>query len=382
MPGPIQANQIPSTGPINAVSTDNTTAVSGTSLTPGASATAAPGSATGVSGSSGSGIGVVGISQSNDAINGLSYSSQHAGVSANNDGGGYGLWARGTPAGAFQGNVQISGNVHVNGDAVNDAFYSLSVCPQHAGVSANNNAGGFGLWASGATAGYFQGDVRVVGDALNDAFNSLSHSPVHAGVSANNDAGGFGLWASGATAGCFQGNVQMNGDATVTGTLNVGGDVVLEGADCAEEFDMQANADLDPGTVVVLDQNGALEPGRQGYDRKVAGVISGAGAFRPGMILDRRPNSDRRANSERGAGSDRRGTSDKRAPVALMGKVYCKVDAQYGPVEVGDMLTTSPTSGHAMKASDPARAFGAVIGKALEPLRSGQALVPILVTLQ
>jgi hypothetical protein len=35
-----------------------------------------------------------------------------------------------------------------------------------------------------------------------------------------------------------------------------------------------------------------------------------------------------------------------------------------------------------MKASDPARAFGAVIGKALEPLRSGQALVPILVTLQ
>jgi hypothetical protein len=364
MPEPVQPGEIPSTGPINAVSTDNTTAVSGRSLTAATAATPAPGSATGVAGSSGSGIGVVGISQSNDAINGLSHSAQHAGVSANNDGGGYGLWAKGATAGAFQGNVRISGDVHVTGDALNDAFYSLSACPQHAGVSANNNAGGFGLWASGTTAGYFDGDVRVVGDALNDAFNSLSHSPVHAGVSANNDAGGFGLWASGATAGCFQGNVEMNGDATVTGTLNVGGDVVLEGADCAEEFDMQANADLDPGTVVVLDKNGALEPGRQGYDRKVAGVISGAGQFRPGMILDRRA------------------SSGKRAPIALMGKVYCKVDAQYGQVEVGDLLTTSPTSGHAMKASDPARAFGAVIGKALEPLRSGQALLPILVTLQ
>jgi hypothetical protein len=294
----------------------------------------------------------------------LSHSPQHAGVSANNDAGGYGLWAQGTVAGAF------SGNVRVVGDALNDAFNSLSHSPQHAGVSANNDSGGFGLWASGATSGYFQGNVRVAGDALNDAFNSLSHSPVHAGVSANNDSGGFGLWASGATAGYFQGNVQMAGDATVTGTLNVGGDVILEGADCAEEFDMQTNVDLDPGTVVVLDRNGALEPGGQGYDRKVAGVISGAGQFRPGVILDRHGTSDRR------------GTSDKRAPVALMGKVYCKVDAQYGPVEVGDLLTTSPTSGHAMKASDPARAFGAVIGKALQPLRSGQALLPILIALQ
>jgi hypothetical protein len=367
MPSPTAAKEPPATGPINAVSTDNTPAVSGSSLasaTSAASAAPTPGGANGVVGSSGSGIGVVGTSQSNDAINGLSHSSQHAGVSANNDGGGYGLWAQGAIAGAF------SGDVRVVGDALNDAFNSLSHSPQHAGVSANNDSGGFGLWASGTTAGYFQGDVRVVGDALNDAFNSLSHSPQHAGVSANNDAGGFGLWASGATAGYFQGNVQMTADATVAGTLNVGGDVVLEGADCAEEFDLQSNADLDPGTVVVLDRNGALEPGWQAYDRKVAGVISGAGVFRPGMILDRRPNSDRRGNS------------DYRAPVALMGKVYCKVDAQYGPVEVGDLLTTSPTCGHAMKACDPTRAFGAVLGKALKPLRSGQALLPILVTLQ
>jgi hypothetical protein len=68
--------------------------------------------------------------------------------------------------------------------------------------------------------------------------------------------------------------------------------------------------------------------------------------------------------------------------VAVVGKVYCKVDAQYAPIEVGDLLTTSPTPGHAMKADDPLRAFGAVIGKALRGLQSGQGLVPILVALQ
>src|SRR5271169_5467199 len=61
---------------------------------------------------------------------------------------------------------------------------------------------------------------------------------------------------------------------------------------------------------------------------------------------------------------------------------YCKVDASYSPIEVGDMLTTSATPGCAMKACDPARAFGAVIGKALACVDSGTALIPVLVTLQ
>jgi hypothetical protein len=49
---------------------------------------------------------------------------------------------------------------------------------------------------------------------------------------------------------------------------------------------------------------------------------------------------------------------------------------------VGNMLTTSFTPGHAMKASDPVKAFGAVIGKALRPLRKGKDLIPILIALQ
>jgi hypothetical protein len=68
--------------------------------------------------------------------------------------------------------------------------------------------------------------------------------------------------------------------------------------------------------------------------------------------------------------------------VLWVGKVYSKVDARCSPVEVGDLLTTSGTPRHAMKAVDPWKAFGAVIGKALRSLRDGQGLIPVLVALQ
>jgi len=58
------------------------------------------------------------------------------------------------------------------------------------------------------------------------------------------------------------------------------------------------------------------------------------------------------------------------------------VDASYGAIEVGDLLTTSPTPGHAMKADDPMKAFGAVIGKALRPLEVGQDLIGSIPLLQ
>jgi hypothetical protein len=150
----------------------------------------------------------------------------------------------------------------------------------------------------------------------------------------------------------------------VTGSLNVGGDITMPAADFAEDFQVQAGGAIEPGTVMVLDENGALRPSDKSYDRKVAGVISGAGDYRPGLILGRD------------------NASPGRLPLALVGKVYCKVDATSGPIEVGALLTTSSTTGHAMKADNPVMAFGAVIGKALRPLEAGCGLIPILVALQ
>jgi hypothetical protein len=74
--------------------------------------------------------------------------------------------------------------------------------------------------------------------------------------------------------------------------------------------------------------------------------------------------------------------ADGKRPVALSGRVYCWVDATLGAIEPGDLLTTAPTPGHAMKVADSVKAQGAILGKAMTPLREGRGLVLVLVTLQ
>jgi len=190
------------------------------------------------------------------------------------------------------------------------------------------------------------------------------------GISAN----GTGVWgqtegAGIGVAGSSKDGIGIHGKggrlaAFFEGDVEVTGDIRLANADCAEEFDIVDCEAVEPGTVMVVSDEGALQQSDRPHDKRVAGVISGAGDYRPGLVLDKR-------QSPHG-----------RQPVALLGKVYCKVDAQYAPVEVGDLLTTSATPGHAMKAGDPLLAFGAVIGKALRPLKAGQGLIPILIALQ
>jgi hypothetical protein len=153
-------------------------------------------------------------------------------------------------------------------------------------------------------------------------------------------------------------NVRVRGDITVSG------DVLLQGADCAEQFSAVGTEPPTPGSVVVIDEDGNVRQSEVAYDKKVAGVVSGAGEYHPGLVLDNRP------------------SLNGRIPVALIGKVYCKVDAQYAPIEVGDLLTSSPTPGYAMRATDCQRAFGSVLGKALRPLATGSGLIPVLVALQ
>ena len=152
----------------------------------------------------------------------------------------------------------------------------------------------------------------------------------------------------------------------VHGDIKLTGDVLLLGADCAEDFNIAGVEEIEAGTVMIISQNGALRPSQKSYDKRVAGVISGAGDFRSGIVLDKQAHD----------------AEIQRRPLALVGKVFCKVDASYSPIEVGDLLTSSPTPGHGMKADDPAKAFGTVFGKALRGLENGQGLIPILVCLQ
>jgi hypothetical protein len=150
----------------------------------------------------------------------------------------------------------------------------------------------------------------------------------------------------------------------VAGSIRVSDDIVLVGADCAEEFDIDADSEIEPGTVMVIKSRRTLRHSSHAYDHRVAGIVTGAGNVRPGIVLGR---------------SDNRGRC---VAVALNGTTYCRVDASAQPIEVGDMLTTSNRPGHAMSALDRDRSYGAVIGKALGSLTSGVDLVPVLVALQ
>src|SRR6266508_951182 len=173
-----------------------------------------------------------------------------------------------------------------------------------------------------------------------------------AAVDARNNAG-IGLFAKGGKFAAF-----------FEGVVMVTEDVQLQNADCAEEFSALSGETVEPGTVMVIETERRLQQSTREYDRCVIGVVSGAGDLKPGLVLGKQE-----------------GETD-RVLIGLVGRVYCKVDASYGPIERGDLLTTSNTPGFAMKASDHSRAFGAVIGKALRGLDTGRGLIPIIVALQ
>jgi hypothetical protein len=235
-----------------------------------------------------------------------------------------------------------------------------SVCGEnkHEGIGVlGKSQSGVGVWGSSVDFEGVHAETKSRSTAALAAFQTTLDSDTPA-LYAKHD--GY------RTAAIFEGNVHINGDVHLTRNITVAGDVVLSarGADCAEDFDIAHDGLVEPGTVMVLGDEGALYQSRQAYDKRVAGVISGAGDYRPGIVLDKQP------------------SQLNRQPIALVGKVYCKVDASYAAIAVGDLLTTSSSPGHAMKATDPSMAFGAVIGKALRPLREGCGLIPILIALQ
>ena len=61
--------------------------------------------------------------------------------------------------------------------------------------------------------------------------------------------------------------------------------------------------------------------------------------------------------------------------------VCCKIDADVASVKIGDLLTTGDTKGYAQKVTDPAKAVGAVLGKALASMKKGKGTIPVLVLL-
>jgi hypothetical protein len=202
-------------------------------------------------------------------------------------------------------------------------------------------------------------------------YGVYGESPIAAvyGENTNGNVGylgglGAGVYGKGVVqyAGFFDGDVLVDGKHTVD-VLEITG-----GSDLSEQFDIQSPENMiKPGMLVSIDAEhpGRLQVSRKAYDNKIAGIISGANGIQTGMTMGQQ-------------GSP----VDGAYPVALTGRVFCWADASYGSIQPGDMLTASDTEGHAMKAINRERSFGAVIGKAMTPLKQGRGLVLVLVSLQ
>jgi hypothetical protein len=139
------------------------------------------------------------------------------------------------------------------------------------------------------------------------------------------------------------------------------------GGDYAESIDVLGDRKAyEPGDVIVIDDSvtGKFDKSDKAYSKLVAGVYS----TKPGLV-GRRVTADR---------------PDKAAevPMAMMGIVPTKVTTENGPIERGDLLVSSSIPGYAMKGTDRDRLTGAVIGKALAPLKSGSGVVEVLLALQ
>jgi hypothetical protein len=152
-----------------------------------------------------------------------------------------------------------------------------------------------------------------------------------------------------------------------TGRVYADGGFQPGGADFAES--MAATGDRSKyaaGDLLVIDPGASrhVALAEQPYSTLVAGIYS----TRPGMLGTTRKMDESAPGNE--------------VPLAVVGIVPCKVTAENGPIQTGDLLVTSSTPGHAMKGTDRSRMLGAVVGKALEPMPKGTGVIQVLVTLQ
>lgn len=147
------------------------------------------------------------------------------------------------------------------------------------------------------------------------------------------------------------------------------------GYDVAELFD--ATETVQVGELVeISDEDGVkLQRTQNAYSKRVVGVVSGAPAILfegQELVIAPKPGEFVEGN---------------KPPVALAGRVPVKVSTENGWIKRGDLLTSSSTPGHAMKATNHKQAFGAIVGKALEPFNGGKdgattGMIKMIVNLQ
>lgn len=168
--------------------------------------------------------------------------------------------------------------------------------------------------------------------------------------------------------------------------LELDNGVTTDAFDFAEAFRPVAHEmDMEPGDVVALAVGGAnkehVELTTQVGQSMLLGVVSTKPAFTCGMGISavQESDADLAALQQQvfdagdmsgvaavGAMLDARMRQEWK-PIAMLGRVPCKVDTQFGVIKAGDRVTSSPTKGHAMKQTGPGMSLGIAMQDANQP---------------
>lgn len=207
-----------------------------------------------------------------------------------------------------------------------------------------NNSAGMGRRVSVWDRLEVNGDVVVTGLIGNKGYSAQPRNP--------NWGGGIHTW-----------DVEAEGSIWCANYIYGKGGIVKH-SDLAEIY--FSDEVLEAGDVVCLHPiKDCIIKSGDPTDALVFGVIS----TEPGLLMNSDHDEEKEGNF----------------PVALCGRVPCKVTDENGPIKRGDMLCSSSKAGHAMKAkptmiNDVAVYHpGTIIGKALGALESGTGIIDIFV---
>ncbi len=322
----------------------------------------------------GNGSGLVIRAQGSDTANGINVESNsgYATIFAENKAGGPGIRVI----------VKDNNGLHIKSDSQYDTIYANNTSTGTAiGAVATS---GYALYArsQNSVAGAFETDT---GQNIIEAYDTVPGN-----------------------------SVDLRFKVTRAGNVSADGAFTSPAADFAEMLPAQAG--LAPGDVLVVGMTGELERSTTANATTVAGVYSTKPGFIGGATSLAEEGSaaalgaaSQRVNTAGQAGTTNQAAESARAlplpqlearpamtdtaaankiPLAILGVVPVKVTAENGPIQPGDLLTTSSLPGHAMKASPVELAGielfrpGTIIGKALEPWADGTGLIQVLIVLQ
>lgn len=320
----------------------------------------------GVAGASTTSIGVYGYSSQNTGIWGTTGASGNPGVYGYNTGSGNGVQGYSASGDGVLGSSGSTNGAGVRGESGSAwgelGSRSYSGAPYY--FSWSYGVYGVGSGASFDYGGYFDGETYGA-YATSDLYGVYGST-----TDASND---YGLYTPD--------NVYVGGKLDLVGAV----DPVI-----GERFEVHPEGEYAVGDLLVIDpESPYLILSTEPNDTKVIGVVGPTVDIKDGELMvivlgyhGAKPDDSPPPGEPGEVGA----TASEEAPTRTVARI--KADADTGAIQRGDLLTTSPNPGHAMRA-EPVDVGGVeiyrpgtIIGKALESLDAGQGLIEVFVALQ